>query len=187
MGYPTIVFMDGSGAVIEKFVGFRDAKEFASILEKLSGVKPVDKKRIAELAARAKADETDVEATFELAKLYTQIGELYDAVDMLDLAESHGEDTIRSQTAAVYTEIGDRLVAREKYAKAKSFYRKALKRAEADEDKCGAGIGLASVYIGLKRFGYARDQLREVLDSASLPESLKTRAESLYATVAQRK
>ena len=125
-GYPTIIFMDHTGRAVETIFGYAKPDEFSAVLEQIAE-STGDMALFDELVERLEKNESDVDAATRLGILYAKQGNLLKAIKMTNLIRKHDANRGKELLAPVYIGIADQLTGLRKYAKARSYFKKALK------------------------------------------------------------
>lgn len=142
-GFPTILFVDGSGAIIDRVVGYQPAADFVTSLKKAQQ----NYADFPQLQAQVKANPTDVTAATKLATALLGRARLSDAVAIVTALEQGGNGAhlgdLDNQIAAAYSEGDDQV-------KAAGWYKKTLAHSKVGDELQAAHIGLYEAYAHQK-------------------------------------
>lgn len=174
-GYPTILFINSSGDVEGKIVGYRPAGEFAQRLRYMMQAHHF----FPDAQARYKKDPNDVEAITRLAAAYAWRGDEEHAKSLLAEAEVLDSQNAKGFLPVAYNALADVYRENKKYDAAIAMLEKTVKLSKQPAEIAYAHISLALNYQAQKLPEVAATELKAVLALPDAPKDLKKQAQQL--------
>ncbi len=163
VGYPTVLFLDPSGAEIDRIFGYQPPKEFAqSMRDYRSG-----RNTVAAMRADLKKRPTDIELAFEVGRRLAIRGERAEAERLLNRVRKADADNAKGLASKAMLTLGKYLHLRggKRYAEALSLLTQLRKTYPASKDARRALYPLARALHGLERDAEALGALQAAIDA----------------------
>ena len=172
-GFPTILFLNASGSVEGKIVGYLDPAPFATQLHTIAEAHRVTPA----LEARLRAKPDDVEAAAKLAAIYAGRENEARAVALLEQAEKGNPQN--PSLAKAYNAVGDHFQLKNDFDRAIGLFRKAEATGKDPYDVNYARISIASCYLSQQKPDQATPELEAILNDPHAPQEIKGDAQKL--------
>jgi len=176
-GYPTILFLDGTGKVVGRIGGYMPADPFADEVTRILD----DFRDFPDLKKKADANPKDVESNARLAAILAGRGEIKEAEKRLKTAEA--ADAKNAALARAYNAIGDHWQNAEEYEKARGYFEKVAKVARGGYDLAYARISIAACFFSEDKMPEAKPYLQALLDQEDAPQDLKDSAKRMLEAI----
>lgn len=171
-GFPTLLFLDGSGAIVDRIVGYQPVADFVTSLKKVQQ----NYTDFPQLQAQVKADPTNVAASTKLAAALLGRDRLSDAVAIVTTLEQGGKGTglgdLDNQIASAYSDQDDQ-------AKAMAWYKKTLANSKVTDELQAAHIGLYEGYAHQKNQAGMITELKAIAALPGVSPQLKAGVEAM--------
>lgn len=171
-GFPTVLYLDADGGEWGRMPGFMPAPEFLQ----LAGDALKQYKGQPALEAKLKQNPADSALAAELTERLARQGNETKALWAAGLLAKGPQS---SKNASAYIWVGRLYLQKEKAAKARPWFQKALALATGAEDKAFAHLGLALCYVGERNVKAARAELNALLKVPGASPGIQEKARSL--------
>ena len=175
-GFPTILFINGSGEIESKIGGYMPPSGFAQQLVQVSWAHS----NFDKLSARAKANPGDGEAAAGLAAIYAWRGKGEQGSAMLAAAEKAGYSDPKAMARA-YNAVGDFYQESEQFDRAVANFDKAIKVGKDPNDVAYAQISAAVCYFSLSKPKSASPYLKSLISLPGAPKEYVEQAKQMLA------
>ncbi|MEP0767598.1 MAG: thioredoxin fold domain-containing protein [Fimbriimonadia bacterium] len=176
-GYPTILFLDGSGKVVGRIGGYMPAEPFAAEVTRILD----DFRDFPDIKKKADANPNDVASNARLAAILASRGDIKEAEKRLKVAES--ADAKSALLARAYNAVGDHWQSAEEYEKARGYFEKATKVAKGGYDLAYARISIAACFFSEDKMLEAKPYVQAILDQEDAPKDLKDSAKRMLEAI----
>jgi thioredoxin-like negative regulator of GroEL len=171
--FPTILFINGHGAVEDAIEGFMPPDGFAQRLEAILQ----QHRDIPKMESRLRANPGDADIASKLAIVYARQGEGARAVTLLTRADRSGPAHGKVALSKAYNIVGSMYMTHGQFNQALPLFSKVLHRDATPLDIAVAHMSRAVCYAQQKRPKAAVPELKAVLASPSAPERMKAAAQ----------
>lgn len=171
-GFPTVLYLDADGGEWGRMPGFMPAPEFLQ----LAGDALKEFKGQPALEAKLKQNPTDSALAAELTERLTRQGNEAKALWAAGLLTKTPQS---SKYASAYIGMGRLYLRKEKAAKARPWFQKALTLATGAEDKSYGHLGLALCYFAERNAKAARAELNALLKVPGSSPGVQEKARNL--------
>lgn len=175
-GFPTVLYLDADGGEWGRMPGFMPAPEFLQ----LAGDALKEFKGQPALEAKLKQNPTDSALAAELTQRLTRQGNETKALWAAGLLTKAPQS---SKYASAYIGMGRLYLRKEKGAKARPWFQKALALSTGAEDKAYGHLGLALCYVAERNSKAARAELNALLRVPDAPPGIQEKARSLLEQI----
>lgn len=174
-GYPTILFVNAEGQVIDRIGGYKPPKPFADDLKRILERWKL-KQRRPELERRVKANPDDAEAQAALALIYSgSANQIDDAIRSFNAALKAGAKSDTLARAA--SNIGDHFWTKGKSDEALKWFRHADRLARDDELRAYARYSIMACHYRERRLEQAKAVARELLKLSKVRDDYRKAAQ----------
>ncbi len=173
-GFPTILFINGSGEIESKIGGYLPPSGFAQQLEQVTWAHA----NFDKLSARAKANPEDGESAAGLAAIYAWRGKGEQGAAMLAAAEKSGYKDPKAMARA-YNAVGDYYQEGQQFDKAVANFDKAIKAGKDPNDVAYAQISAAVCYFSQSKPKAAVPYLKALVNLPGAPKEYVEQAKQM--------
>lgn len=181
-GFPTILFLTGTGEAVGRIVGYMPAEPFAERITQIATAH----RELPALEARLKADPGDAEAAARLAATYAARGNTERASRLLATAEKLDPGNRSGALAAACNALGDHYQEKEQFEKAVPLFRKGAETAARPAEAAYARLSIAACFLSQQRPEEAVPELEAVIEMPGAPDDLKAQARRLLQIARQK-
>lgn len=181
-GFPTILFLTGTGEAVGRIVGYMPAEPFAERITQIATAH----RELPALEARLKADPGDAEAAARLSAIYAARGNAERASGLLATAERVDPGNQCGALAAAYNALGDHYQEEEQFERAVPLFRKGAQTAARPAEAAYARLSIAACFLSQQRPEEAVPELEAVIKMPGAPEELKAQAGQLLEVTRQK-
>jgi thioredoxin-related protein len=174
-GFPTILFLTGSGEVAGKITGYRPADPFADEMSRIA----TEHREFPSLVQRVKANPKDGTSAAKLTIIYAGRGRAQQAEQTLRLAAAADPENRSGKLAKAYNAVGDLYQEREQFDRAIPLFRKGLQVAKTPYDSAYSRISIAVCLFSQKRMKEAELDLNAILAMPNAPAEMKQMAQRM--------
>ncbi len=178
-GFPTILFITGSGEVEAKMVGYSPPESFSQQLQAISKAHT----EFPSLLAKFKANPNDTDTAQQLAVIYATRGDTKDAQAMLDVA-AKGKPS--EELAKTYSAVGDAYQNADQFDRAIPLFDRAAHMAKDPNNVAYADISAAVCYFQARKPAQAVPYLKAILALPNAPKELRDQAQQMLEAARQR-
>lgn len=174
-GFPSVVFLDGSGAVVGRIGGYLPPDGFSQEMKKVAAAQ----KELPLYQSRLKKNPKDVQAIGKLAAIYAGRGDSQRAAALLQNGEKVDPQNKGGYLAAAYNAVGDSLCENDQYDKAAPYYQKAAATGKSPRDVSAAHCNLAICRLQQNNAKAAITEAQAALKVPNAPADVKAQAQKV--------
>lgn len=177
-GLPTILFLDGDGEIVSKFVGFRKAPEFIKSIDTTLKAK----KEFPILLAKHKKDPTDCDTITKLCDHYLLKADKDTALEYIKKAEKCAKPDEPGLAKAI-NNVADAFQESEEFDKAIGLFKKATKFGKSPDDVSYGHGSIAACYWAMQRFAECKDACEKTLAVVGAPEEMTSTCKQMLERI----
>jgi thioredoxin-related protein len=174
-GFPTILFLTGSGEVAGKINGYRPAEPFAAEMSRIATAH----REFPTLVERVKANPKDGNSAAKLTIIYASRGRAQQAEKTLRVAAAADPQNRGGSLAKAYNAVGDLYQENQQFEKAIPFFRKGLQVSRTPYDIAYSRISVAVCLFSQRRMQEAVPDLNAILAMPNAPAQMKQMAQRM--------
>ncbi len=168
--YPTILFLNESGEIVHKIVGYKPASSFA---EELNIFLPTLRK-LPGARAEVLAHPDNPIAVWNLAAYDAETNNLPESIKLANALQSNG---YVSHMSLLYSEIGTSLLTDSNCTDALAAFRTALRDAKTNVDIADARFGIVETYWKAQKRAELTSAVQTLLATPGVTEEQKSKAQ----------
>jgi thioredoxin-like negative regulator of GroEL len=175
--YPTILFVDKTGAVESTIHGYEPPEQFAKSITEIIA----EHRDVPGLEQKVKSGTVDGTGAARLAKVYAKRGQPSKAVNALTVAERLQSNGTQATLTETYLLLGNGYGRANDLTAARKFFTKATRSAQRPNDLALARLGLVACLFQEKKYKEATPILNSVTSTKGLPPQLAQAAQQMLA------
>ena len=180
-GFPSILFINGSGEVESKIDGYMPAAPFAQKMTQIATAH----KELPILEATVASKPGDTNSSLKLANIYADRGRVDKAIKLVGLAERSNPADKSGVIAKSNNHIADFYGEHGKFAEALPYFLKATRTAREPREKALANIGTAACLFNTGKGKDAKPFIATVLKMPDAPAEMKQMAQQMQQSAAK--
>ncbi len=174
--YPTILFIDGNGAIAGRIGGYAPPGPFAEQMQKISK----DARELPAALAKFKQNPGDVASAAKLTDVYASRGDSARAVASFNAVKKADPQNSKGYTAKAANAVGDMYQSKQDVARAVPYFQKAAQTAKLSGDAAYAHMSIAASYALSRDINKAIDALKNgIADPKVSPSDKKEMQDAL--------
>lgn len=181
-GFPTILFVNGSGEVEGRINGYMTPEPFRAELLKIQTAHV----ELPDLIARVGKNPRDAAAAAKLTGVYAGRGDAARATKMLNQAAAADPGNATGQIAKAYAAVGDLHQNNNNFAQAVPLFRKSAAVAKTPYDRGYAHISAAVCLLQQNDLKRAKPELQAVVAVPNCPPDMKKQATQILDAMKKR-
>lgn len=181
-GYPTILFINGAGAIENQIGGYEPPATFAAHIVQIAKAY----KSLASVNTQVKAHPSDLELAGQQAIVYARWGDAVRAAAVLARAEKRDPNNRKGYLAGAYNALGAYYQRKGEVDKALPLFRKAAQTGKQPYDVAYAHLALALYALQQNRSSEAMPDVTAVLGMPDSPASMKRMAQKIQEEINRR-